>query len=226
MAEAKTVISSSLRHKNTEGQDCSCAAAADHHRDSLGKDCACLIGRDHHKDAKNEDCACKVGINHNTKPQPHRDKEGRPCSGPCASNSATLGKRVCGFCRREETYHPTELIIVFKKGITASEAENFVYAFRIDGQALTIKNKSKDIVEKNGAVAIAASRPPASKRSAEEWLREIEKFALIRFASQVMVVVFKEFTTEAENVSDAERGSKNKKTQKDDPDDFPDEMNV
>lgn len=159
------------------------------HKDHRGRDCTCFIGSDHHKDAKNEDCTCKIGINHNTKPSPHKDRDGRECRGPF---SIMGGKRMCSWCRREETYSPTEMMIIFKKGISAVAAVDFLTKqFRCSGhEATIIQDKTRNIVENNEIVAITVLIAYAGG-NAEEWIAQLEKQnELVRLAARVMTVSY------------------------------------
>ena len=112
------------------------------HKDERGRDCTCLIMCDHHKDAKNADCTCKVGMNHNTKPSAHKDRDERDCHGPFTFEAGVPlhGKRLCSWCRREEFYSPTEITVIFKKGLTEAAAVKFMMDFILNAQAPVIVN--------------------------------------------------------------------------------------
>lgn len=173
-------------------------AASLSYRDSFGKECTCFIWKDHHKNSKNEECTCKIGVNHNLKPSPHKDGDGRPCSGPFTFSVIHEGLRACNWCRREESYSPSEVIIVFKKGVSSGEAANFIMQFRVNNYApFFIKDKSRNIAEKDGIVAVTVSIPLASGKTPEAWLAEAEKSELVWFASRVMVARFPTFSEPA-----------------------------
>lgn len=161
------------------------------HKDWRGRECSCLIGRDHHKNAKNEDCTCKAGVNHNTKSSPHKDGDERTCYGPFTYSRGAAGQRLCNWCRREETYSPVEIIVVFKKGVTDAQATEFLLGFSVDGHSPEIsRDASKNIQEKKGIVAVHVHIPLASGKSCEEWVAELEKGEPVWFASRVMMTSF------------------------------------
>ena len=205
-------------HKNSSGDDCTCAFGTDHHKDSNGRDCSCFIWRDHHRDSKGDECTCKVGMNHNTKSSPHKDGDGRLCSGPFII-AILSGKRTCSWCRREESYSPTEIVIVFKKGRSVGEAGNFIMNFKLNDYApVFVQDKARNVVEKNGLVAVTVAIPLAAGKMPEEWMSEAEKSELVWFASRVMVVSFSataELTPETGLARRKRPGA---------PPDFPDEL--
>ena len=210
--------SASLPHKNAEGRDCTCAAAIAHHKDSFGKDCICFIGKDHHRNSKGEECTCRIDANHNTKSSPHKDGDGQPCSGPFII-ALLSGKRTCSWCRREESYSPTELVIVFKKGRSVGEAGNFIMNFKLNDYApLFVQDKARNVVEKNGLVAMTVAIPIVAGKTLEEWMSEAEKSELVWYASRVMIASFPAVAEAPPEARLARRKSP------DAPPDFPDEL--
>lgn len=161
------------------------------HKDELGRDCACLIVRDHHKDAKNADCTCKTGMNHNTKPSPHKDRDGRDCHGQFTFETKVPlhGKRFCSWCQREEFYSPVEITVIFKKGVSEVSAVKFMMDFKLNAETPVIVNdQARGIVTKKDMVAITVAIPGPSP---EAWVAEFEKCQdLIAAAMRVMVVRF------------------------------------
>lgn len=161
------------------------------HKDERGRDCTCLIMRDHHKDAKNADCTCKIGMNHNTKPKPHKDRDERDCHGPFTFEAKVPlhGKRLCSWCRREESYSPIEITVIFKKGVSEVSAAKFMMDFKLNAEAPVIVNdQARGIVTKKDVVAITVAIPGPSP---EAWIAEFEKCRdLVAAAMRVMVVHF------------------------------------
>ena len=153
-------------------------------------------------------------------PFSHKDADGRLCKGPFII-SLSADKRTCSWCRREESYSPTEIVIVFKKGVSAVAARNFINDFKLNNCALRfVEDKARSVVEKNGLVAVMVAILPAFGKTPEEWIFEAEKAELIWFASRVMVVSFSAFV----ELTPPKAIALVKKKQSTAPPDFPDEF--
>lgn len=153
-----------------------------------------------HKNTKKEICTCEIGMNHNTASSPHKDDEGTGCRGafefknPERRSEAEwirFAKRSCRLCRREETYSPIEIIIVFKEGTSDIQAGEFILNFRIgEHSAMIINDPTRNIVKKNDTVAITVSIAAAAGKSVDEWITEIEQQEPVWFASPRMIVAY------------------------------------
>lgn len=154
-----------------------------------------------HKNAKGEPCKCRIGINHNTPVSPHKDSDGRICKGPLSFTSDLKQeqlKRVCGWCGREEGYHPTEVVVVFKKGLHPEKTKYFIEKeFKVKNYSGTIavKDNKRFILQKDDIVAITVSIAIAAGNS-EEWISAFEKRVdMVWMASRVMNVSFPSFSS-------------------------------
>lgn len=151
-----------------------------------------------HKDAKGEACSCRINADHNTKPSPHKDREGRMCSGPFVFEtgaSAVLGRRFCSWCRRVECYSHLEIVVIFRKGISAAQAFQFLMETKIADASITVVRRLNAdgqyaIVEKDGLVSITVSIP-SSSAGPDVWIQEFEKHQEVVYAAiRVMLVLF------------------------------------
>lgn len=163
-----------------------------------------------HKNAKGEKCDCKIGIDHNTKVSPHKDRDGRNCSGPMTFDSRPLqGKRLCSWCRREESYSATEITVIFQKGVTETAATGFIMDFKLKGHASTIiPDKARGIAVNKDVVAVTVLAGLAGG-STDEWILELEKRSDLVWASiRRMVVSFTNYEALAEQPKPAKAGRK------------------
>lgn len=81
-----------------------------------------------------------------------------------------------------------------------------------------VQDKARNVVEKNGLVAVTVAIPLAAGKTPEEWMFEAEKSELVWFASRVMVV---SFPTATESTPDT---GPVRKEHPGAPSDFPDEF--